>query len=110
MGCDIHEEMAPAISMSAWDLFVDGVTVVWLVVFVVGLAFEEWSSFCDTINLLLLPVFIADLGVRYWRVRDLREFLTKHWFDIVIVIPLLQVLKALKDSENYEAHQDKQNR
>lgn len=82
--------------MGLWDRFVDVVTVVWLSVFAVGLLSEEWSGFCDGVNLALLPVFVADLGVRYLRVRDVREFLTKHWFDLVIVIPYFRFLRFVR--------------
>ena len=82
--------------MSLWDRIVDAVTVVWLSVFAVGLLSEEWSGFCDSVNLALLPVFVADLGVRYLRVRDVREFLTKHWFDLIIVIPYFRFLRFVR--------------
>ncbi len=77
-----------------WDRFVDFVTVIWLVVFVVG--FVAPSLIPSNTQLILLVVFVADLGVKFRRDPEPRTFLRRRWFDILMVIPYFRIFRILK--------------
>ena len=80
--------------MLKWDYFVDLVTVVWLVLFILG--FTNQTDIPDLAVNLLLTVFIADLVVKYRREPNLKTFLTKRWVDILLVIPWFRAFRFLK--------------
>ena len=80
--------------MLKWDYFVDVVTVVWLILFTLGL-----TNQADTPDLamnLMLVVFLAGLVVKYRREPDLKTFLTKRWIDILLVMPWFRAFRFLK--------------
>jgi hypothetical protein len=82
-------------ALTIWDLFVDVVTAVWLIIF--GLSFiPEYESVCSILLLVLIPFFIADLAIRYSRVSNLKIFVRKHWIDIIVVIPYLRILRVAR--------------
>jgi voltage-gated potassium channel len=82
----------------SWVIFVDVVTINWLVVFAVGVftSNEVTADRCEFITLLLLPVFVIDLFVLLKRADNFRSFIKQHWFDILIVIPYFRVFRLLK--------------
>ena len=77
-----------------WDRFVDFVTLVWLVIFVIGLT----ASTLVPANLQLLPlgVYVVDLGVKYRREPNLRTFLRRRCTDILMVIPYFRIFRIFK--------------
>ena len=77
-----------------WDRFVDGATIGWLVIFVIGLTASTLLHY--NIQLILLGVFIVDLGVKYRREPNLRTFLRTRWTDILMVIPYFRIFRILK--------------
>lgn len=81
-----------------WVIFVDVVTINWLVVFAVGLftSNKVTAEQCEFITLLLLPVFVIDLFILLKRADNYRTFIKQHWFDILIVIPYFRVFRLLK--------------
>jgi voltage-gated potassium channel len=81
-----------------WAIFVDVVTINWLVVFAVGLftSNEVTADQCEFITLLLLPVFVIDLFILLKRADNYQTFIKQHWFDILIVIPYFRVFRLLK--------------
>lgn len=78
----------------AWDYFVDAVTVVWLILFVLGLT-NTIEGF-DLAVKLMLTVFVADLVVKYRREPDLRTFLRTRWIDILPTIPWFRASRILR--------------
>ncbi len=78
----------------AWDYFVDAVTVVWLILFVLGLTNTIEGT--DLAVKLMLAVFVADLIVKYRREPDLRTFLRKRWKDILLTIPWFRAFRILR--------------
>ena len=77
-----------------WDRFVDFATVIWLVIFVIGLTASTLIP--AKVQLVLLAVFVVDLGVIYRREPNLRVFLRRRWTDILMVIPYFRVFRILK--------------
>ncbi len=77
-------------------MFVDFVTVVWLIVFVFGFVFSEYSEVAGNINLFLLPVFVADLYVGYRRSGSFKYFVRRKWLDILMVIPYFRIFRILR--------------
>ena len=68
-----------------WDYFVDAVTVIWLVLFLLILTNTIESAYHAVDP--MLTVFVSDLVVRYRREPDLRTFLRKRRIDILLTIP-----------------------
>jgi hypothetical protein len=81
-----------------WILFVDVVTVIWLVVFAIGIITtnENTAYRCNFISLLLLPVFVVDLYFLFKQADNFRVFVKKRWFDILLVIPYFRIFRILK--------------
>lgn len=77
-------------------MFVDFVTVVWLIVFVFGFVFPEYSEVAGNINLFLLPVFVADLYVGYRRSGSFKYFIRRKWLDILMVVPYFRIFRILR--------------
>ena len=77
-----------------WDRFVDGVTVIWLTIFFVGIA--NPGVIPGGVELGLLSVFVADLFVKYRRVGKFRTFIRRHWSDILMVIPYFRIFRVLR--------------
>ncbi len=81
----------------SWSRFVDLVTIIWLVIFV--LSFFTSPSTEDTlrtINIAILSVFVIDLGVLYWKIRSPSIFIKKHWLDILMVIPYFRIFRIAR--------------
>jgi len=83
-----------------WDIFVDIVTIAWLILFVIS--FIELNPVLneriDQILFWILPIFVMDLVVKYLRVREPKEFLRKHWLDILTTIPYFRFLRIARIS------------
>ncbi len=81
-----------------WILFVDVVTVIWLVVFAIGIITTNESTAyrCNFISLLLLPVFVVDLYFLFKQADNFRAFVKKRWFDILLVIPYFRIFRIFK--------------
>ena len=102
MGEDVEQEMAfgsasqSVVTASGmwWDRFVDFATVIWLVIFVIGLTASTLIP--ANVQLVLLAVFVVDLGVKYRREPNLRTFLRRRWTDILMVIPYFRIFRILK--------------
>ncbi|MFQ5915591.1 MAG: ion transporter [Nitrospinota bacterium] len=82
----------------SWATFVDSVTVLWLIVFALGLLItdEQLARICISVNLGLLPVFVVDVFVQYRRSPKWRIFLKENWVDIVMVIPFFRVFRIVR--------------
>ena len=78
----------------SWDRFIDLVTVVWLVLFIIGFINSELLP--ANITFMLIGVFVLDLVVKYRRVSNLRTFLRRHWTDVLMVIPYFRILRVLR--------------
>jgi hypothetical protein len=81
-----------------WSGFVDVITIIWLVIFI--LTFIDLGN---TINLLLkyillsfLIIFILDLYILYKRAENFKMFIKKHWFDVLMVIPFFRILRIFR--------------
>ena len=84
-------------TITHWSKFVDLVTIIWLVIFVLG--FFTSPSLEDTlrtVNIAILSIFVIDLGVSYWKVRSPSLFVRKHWLDILMVIPYFRVFRIAR--------------
>ena len=81
-----------------WIIFVDVVTVIWLIVFFVGLLKSDprVTRYCNIINLVILPVFLVDLFFIYRETSNLRVFLKTKWLDILLVIPYFRIFRLLR--------------
>ncbi len=77
-----------------WDRFVDLATIIWLVIFVIGLTASTLIP--ANVQLVLLAVFVVDLGVIYRREPNLRVFLRRCWTDILMVIPYFRIFRIFK--------------
>jgi voltage-gated potassium channel len=87
-----------SVRVTAWTVFVDVITILWLAVFVIGLitANESIADRCDLISLLLLPVFVIDLYFLFKQADNFLGFVIKRWFDIILVIPYFRIFRILK--------------
>jgi len=81
-----------------WSGFVDVITIIWLVIFI--LIFFDLET---PMNLLLeytllsfLLIFILDLFILYKRAENYKMFMKKHWFDILMVIPFFRILRIVR--------------
>ena len=83
-----------------WDIFVDIVTIAWLILFVIS--FIELNPVLneriDQILFWILPIFVMDLVVKYLRIKKPKEFLRKHWLDILTTIPYFRFLRIARIS------------
>lgn len=104
-----------------WTRIVDSTTVVWLVIFFIGLmAFDidllgldeplisipkSFETPWDVISWIIWGVFAVDVYFKYKASKNWKAFLRNHWFDVLLLIPffrilrlfrLLRLLKALK--------------
>lgn len=81
-----------------WSRFVDIITIVWFVVFI--LTFFDFDKFftkiLDYTALFLLFIFILDLVFLYKKSDSSRSFLKYHWFDIIMVIPFFRILRIFR--------------
>lgn len=88
-----------------WELVVDVVAVVWILLFVVDFGFTYGlysldGSTVSSVRLalkLLLVVFISDVLLLYLRSDgDLGAFVRANWFYILTVLPLFRPLRPLR--------------
>jgi hypothetical protein len=90
-----------------WSRFVDGVTVVWLGVFLVVMFHSDypilslvdplWVARLDNVLFWMTVFFIADLVFQYhWSGLPLGRFLRLRWFDVLMAIPFLRPLRLLR--------------
>ena len=78
-----------------WDRGIDGITLIWMILFFGSMSgyFGPWAEIAIW---LTLPIFIIDLIVQYLRLRDFKLFIKKHWFTILITIPWLRVFRVAR--------------
>lgn len=93
-----------------WAYFVDGVTVVWLGLFLahLGAAYLRLSpaieSTVEHLLRVLLVVFLLDLVVLYRRWDDgPRAFVRTHWFLILTVIPWFRPIRVFRAGRGVRA-------
>jgi len=95
-----------------WAHSVNGTTVIWLVIFFVGLfAFdsdlfgfeeplidfpEEWQLYWEILSWIIWLVFALDVYFKYRSSENWKIFLKKHWFDIILLIPFFRILRVLR--------------
>ncbi|WP_371504283.1 hypothetical protein [Nitrosopumilus adriaticus] len=95
-----------------WTNAVNTTTLLWLAVFFVGfLAFdtdllgiedpiiefpEQLETPWDVLSWIIWMVFAADVIFKYRSSANWKEFLKKHWFDIVLLIPFFRILRLLR--------------
>ncbi len=78
-----------------WDRFIDGVTLLWLGVFLANLV-TSLGAIAVVILLSLMVIYVADLVVQYRRVGRISLFLRKHWLTILMIIPYVRVLRLVR--------------
>ncbi len=87
-----------------WNHFVDVISVIWVIAFIISLLASDMGFLIinsnlifllDTVTLFLLPIFFFDLIIKYYLTGHSRTFLKKHWMSILLVIPYFRVLKML---------------
>ena len=78
-----------------WDRGIDGITLIWMILFFGSMSgyFGPWAEIAIW---LTLPIFIIDLIVQYLRLRNFKLFIKKHWFTILITIPWLRVFRVAR--------------
>ncbi len=81
-----------------WKTLVDITTAIWLLLFIRGLIIpnDKISTYCSQATIILLPIFFYDLYLLYKDERDLRKFIVKRWFDILLVIPYFRIFRILR--------------
>ena len=95
-----------------WVKTVDSTTVVWLVIFFIGLfafdsdlfGFEEpiinfptsLEQPWDIISWIIWGIFAADVYFKYREIGNLKIFLKKHWFDILLLVPFFRIFRVLR--------------
>lgn len=91
-------------SIKYWNLFVDAMSLVWIVAFSTSLLAYDARLITmdpailyvtDAITIFAMPVFIADLMLKYHRSEHSKVFFKKHWLDILFVVPYFRMLRAL---------------
>ncbi len=84
--------------MLSWPRFIDIVTIVWFVIFLLTfIDFEENTNvLLANLMLILLFIFILDLLYLYRKSENYRVFFKSHWFDILMTIPFLRVLRMFR--------------
>lgn len=97
--------------MGRWNHVVDLSTVAWFCIFVVGfMAFdadlvgleplieipESYQTAWNVVNWSIWGVFAVDVWFKYRRIRSPREFVRRHWFDLLLLIPFFRVLAILR--------------
>lgn len=95
-----------------WPPFVEGVTLAWIVLFVVDVAvrFDMIVAPASDAELVrsalqwLLVVFLLDLVLLYrWSTDDPRGFLRSNWFLVLTVVPWFRPLRALRVARSVRA-------
>jgi hypothetical protein len=90
-----------------WSRLVDGVTVVWLGVFLVVMFHADypvlrlvdplWVARLDEVLFWMTVFFITDLFLQYrWSGLPAARFLRLRWFDVLMAIPFLRPLRLLR--------------
>ena len=98
--------------IKGWARYVDITTVVWLVIFFIGLlAFDsdlfgydeplilvpqEMQGAWDILSWIIWGVFVIDVYFKYKAIGNWRIFLRKHWFDLLLLIPFFRILRILR--------------
>tara|TARA_B110000438_G_C15304919_1_gene432781 strand:- start:16 stop:405 length:390 start_codon:yes stop_codon:yes gene_type:complete len=96
----------------AWARSVNCTTIVWLVVFFIGLfAFDsdlfgfneplidfpsEWKPAWELISWVIWGIFVVDVYFKYRDSENWKSFLKNHWFDIILLIPFFRILRILR--------------
>ncbi len=44
-------------------------------------------------NMLLLLIFMFEIAYKAFHARNKKEYLTKHWLDVILVLPVLEILR-----------------
>ena len=80
-----------------WSKFVDIVTVIWLIIFIIGFFnSEKITRYCNILNIIILIVFITDLVIIYIYSENRKKFIKKNWLDILMVIPYFRIFRILR--------------
>ena len=80
-----------------WSKFVDIVTITWLCIFVIGyFSMGKVANICNLLNIAILSVFIVDLILIYRKSDNWYNFLTKNWFNILMVVPYFRVFRIFR--------------
>ena len=88
-----------------WTYSLNGLTVFWIVLFVVSLAVDVGllslpsasASVIDRFLRLAVIVFLADVCLLYrWSEEAPTAFVRSHWFLILTVVPWFRPLRALR--------------
>lgn len=89
----------------------DLTTVAWFCIFIVGfMAFdadlvgleplikipESYQTAWTVVNWSIWAVFAVDVWFKYRRIWNPREFVRRHWFDLLLLIPVFRVLAVLR--------------
>lgn len=97
--------------MGRWTAVVDLSTVAWFCIFIVGfMAFdadlvgleplitipESYQTAWTVANWSIWGVFVADVWFKYRRTGNLRKFVRRYWFDLLLLIPFFRVLAILR--------------
>ena len=95
-----------------WARSVELTTIVWLVIFFVGLfAFDsdlfgyekplidfpsEWEFHWEVLSWIIWGVFVIDVYFKYKASENWKVFFRRHWFDIILLIPFFRILRVLR--------------
>ena len=94
-----------------WAAIVDLTTVAWFGIFIVGfMAFdadligletlikipESYETAWTAVNWSIWAVFAVDVWFKYRKTGSPREFVRRHWFDLLLLIPFFRVLAILR--------------
>lgn len=80
-----------------WSNFVDIVTIIWLIIFIIGFfTSEQITHYCNILNMAILIVFITDLVILFIYFENRKKFIRKHWLDILMVIPYLRIFRIFR--------------
>jgi hypothetical protein len=77
----------------AWEVFIDLVTLVWFVVFVLELAGVA-GGWTGPVSFVIAGVYVADLVVIARRSCGVRDFLRRAWLDLLLLVPFFRIFRA----------------
>lgn len=81
-----------AVMKKAWDVLIDVVTLVWLVVFGLDLA-GVGGGWLGWASAAIGAVFVVDLVVIFRGSAGVRDFFRRAWLDLLLLIPFFRIFR-----------------
>jgi hypothetical protein len=75
-----------------WEAFIDLVTLVWFVVFVLEVAGIA-GGWAGPVSCVIAGVYVVDLVVIARRSYSVREFFRRAWLDLLLLIPFFRIFR-----------------